>query len=280
MPEGPEVRRQADRIRKAMEGRRLDRVTFAAVRLQDWQPELSGRRLLSVDPRGKAILFRFEGGLTIYTHGQLMGRWRVFAIGREPSLHRSLRLGLETALHGVHLYSAFDIDVLDDQELVHHPFLTRLGPDVLDDTTTPEDIRQQLRRFARRSLAALLLDQRLAAGIGNYLRSEILFEAGIRPELRPVDLSAQRLDRLAQAILDVPRRSYRTGGITVDNELAALQRREGVPRRRMRHFVFNRSEEPCRRCGTPIERGELSGRRIYVCPGAKFSGERLLRCDG
>jgi len=273
MPEGPEIRRAADRLARAVEGRVARRVAFGQARLARFGPELSGRRVLSIRPRGKALLTSFEGDRVLYSHNQLYGRWITCAPGRPPRTTRTLRVSIETDDAWIRLYSASDIDVLRVDELDEHPFLSRLGPDLLDPATTPARVRRRLAdpRFRARALGGTLLDQRLVAGIGNYLRSEILFFAGLRPGVRPVDLAPAELAALARTLRAVTRRAYLTGGVT---ELAALARRAkaaGEPRRLWRHAVFGRGGQPCRRCGTAIERVQVASRKLFLCPRCQSS---------
>ena len=159
MPEGPEIRLAADRVADAVTNKRLTRVFFGLPRLKRFQRQLKGERVTAVHTRGKAMLTRFSNGLTLYSHNQLYGRWYLTG-GEMPSTNRSLRVGLFTDAGCALLYSASDVDVLDDAQVAEHPFLARLGPDVLDPATTPAVVRRQLEsaRYARRSLAALYLD--------------------------------------------------------------------------------------------------------------------------
>lgn len=92
-----------------------------------------------------------------------------------------------------------------------------------------------------RDRAALLLDQGFVAGIGNYLRAEILFVAGVHPSRRPQDLSPDERKALARAIRAVPRQSYRTGGITNEPERARRLKARGLGRGECRHRVFARA---------------------------------------
>lgn len=174
---------------------------------------------------------------------------------------------IEGARATIRLYSASDVAVLDDAALVRHPYLARLGPDLLDVATTPDLVAERLRdrRFAGRRLAALLLDQGFIAGIGNYLRSEMLFVAGLAPERRPRDLDASERGRLAATIVGIGRRAYRTGGVTNDPARAARLKLEGLGFEARRFHVFGRAGLPCHACGEPIERIEAGSRRLYVC---------------
>ena len=180
MPEGPEIRRAADKVAAAIEGRVAEEVFFAFDDLKSFERELAGRRVTEVATRGKAMLTWFEGDYVVYSHNQLYGRWYTRRRGSLPNTTRQLRFGVHSATHSALLYSASEIDVLPADQLGRHPFLARLGPDALDPATKPGMIRDRLgsRRFARRQVGALLLDQGFVAGLGNYLRAEIAFAAG------------------------------------------------------------------------------------------------------
>jgi len=268
VPEGPEIRRAAEQVAAAVAGRTAIRVLFTLPRLGPHGPRLSGRRVQAVEARGKALLVHFTGGDSIYTHNQLYGRWYVVAPGRLPATGRELRLAIHTRTKWALLYSASDIAVLPRARLGEHRYLARLGVEPLNSHTRLADVRAVLdaARFGRRSLAALLLDQGFLAGIGNYLRSEILFAARLAPERRLGALSPNERDRLASAALKLTRRSYRTHGITNDPERAAHLKRSGLPFARYRHQVFDREGEPCWECGTTIMREQAAGRNLYACP--------------
>ncbi|NNC55490.1 MAG: endonuclease VIII, partial [Pseudomonadales bacterium] len=187
MPEGPEMQRAADQLAEVLLRRKSQLVKFGLDGLSQYENQLAGRRITDVRCRGKAVLLRFAGGRTIYTHNQLYGRWYLRPRGDSPQTNRQLRLRIDTNRHSALLYSASDIQVCDSAELATHPYLTKLGPEALDTGLDASTIERRLRErgFVNRGLAALYLDQGFLAGIGNYLRSEIFFVAGIDPTLKP-----------------------------------------------------------------------------------------------
>jgi endonuclease-8 len=270
MPEGPEIRIAADRIAAAVAGRAATQIYFAFDHLKPYEEELRGQRIAAVEPRGKALLIHFEGGLSIYSHNQLYGRWFVRRAGARPRTGRSLRLALENEEKCALLYSASEIAVLDQAGIESHSFLSKIGPDVLDSQLRPAAIvrRLQSKRFRNRNLGALLLDQTFVAGLGNYLRSEILFVAGVAPEARPRDLDHDACGRVARAIRLLARRAYETRGVTLETKLRS-RARDRARRPDTRHYVFARAGKPCRRCGEPIEKIASAGRRLYLCPGCQ-----------
>jgi len=268
VPEGPEIRRAADEVASVLAGREVALVHFAFAGLKPWERRLRDRRVAAVDTIGKHMMVRFEHGVRIYSHNQLYGRWFVRDRDDYPDTRRSLRLALHTEEHSALLYSASDIDVIRPDEFEQHPRLRGLGTDPLDRDLTLSACRARLgeRRFSGRSLAGLLLDQSFFAGLGNYLRSEILFRAGLHPLLRPRDCSSAQIAALARSVRDLPRRSYRTGGITNDSDRVKALRRAGRSRSEYRFLVFGRDGQPCYGCGSPIRRMAAAGRRAYFCP--------------
>ena len=267
MPEGPEIRRAADALAEAVVGHPLRAVQFELPALQCHQSHLMGQSVESIQPRGKALLTHFDNGLTLYTHNQLYGLWKVGPPGVTPNTRRALRVALHTESASIWLYSASTIEVWATEDLDQHPFLSRLGPDVLDPALSVDVVlaRLQSKRFSGRALPGLLLDQSFLAGMGNYLRTEVLFEAGIAPHRRPRDLSSEARTRLAHALLSVPQRSYRCRGI----ERAAGMRADYTSTAASHGFrfeVFDRDGQRCRHCGGIIVRDEVAGRRLYWCP--------------
>lgn len=268
VPEGPEIRRAADRVAAAIEGKTAEDVFFAFEHLKPYEQVLAGQRVEKVTSRGKAMLTRFEGGLSIYSHNQLYGRWYVRKLGQLPKTRRQLRLAIETANRQALLYSASDIEVLDDESEQQHPFLSRLGPDVLSESPSVDDLAARLDepRFRHRQLGALMLDQGFVAGLGNYLRAEILFEAKVHPRSRSADRSEEGRRRLADRTIALTKRTYRSRGITLSPSLVVELKAAGAPRSAYRFWVYGRDGEPCRVCQRPIESASIGGRKCFWCP--------------
>jgi len=262
MPEGPEIRRAADSLEAAIKGKPLTEVWFAFAQLKPYQSQLVGQTVTQMETRGKALLTHFSSQLTLYSHNQLYGVWRVVETGDEPQTTRVLRVKLQTAEKTILLYSASDIEMLTPEQLTTHPFLQRVGPDVLDFRLTAEDVKARLLspRFRNRQFSGLLLDQAFLAGLGNYLRVEILWEVGLAAQHKAAQLSEAQLDALAQALLAIPRLSYTTRGVVDDNKHHGAL---------FRFKVFHREGKPCERCGGTIERTNLSSRPFYWCPGCQ-----------
>ena len=262
MPEGPEIRRAADSLEAAVQGKPLTDVWFAFPELKAYEQPLTGQRIERIETRGKALLTHFSDGMTLYSHNQLYGVWQVVKAGETPQTGRVLRVRLQTADKAILLYSASDIEMLSREQLADHPFLQRLGPDVLDMSLTAQAVKERLLspRFRRRQFSGLLLDQVFLAGLGNYLRVEILWHTGLAPQHKAQDLNDRQLTALAEALLAIPRLSYSTRGAVDEN------RHHGAL---FRFRVFHRAGEACERCGGIIEKTTLSSRPFYWCPGCQ-----------
>lgn len=272
MPEGPEIRREADKVQRAVGGKVTTEVWCALPATAAAAAELSGRRVAKVESWGKAMLTHFDGGRVIYSHNQLYGRWYVKAAGELAKTGRSLRLAIHTERRSALLYSASDIEVLDADRLHEHRFLGKLGPDLLSHDVQVGDIVDRLddRRFAGRQLATLLLDQAFLAGLGNYLRADILHTAGLDPRRKPKQLEPHEKVLLAEEILRLVQQSYTTRGIT--NDLARVERLKeaGWTREGYRFHVYQRDGEDCYRCVGTIRRQNLGGRALFWCPNCQF----------
>jgi endonuclease VIII len=267
VPEGPEIRRAADLLETAVRAKPLTKVWFKFPELKAFEAQLAASTITRFETRGKALLTHFSCALSIYSHNQLYGVWKIAKRGKVPASKRDLRLSLHTNGAAVFLFSASDISVWQTDQLEAHPFLRKLGPDALDLQLQPEALaaRLQEKRFASKSLAALLLDQAFVAGMGNYLRTEVLFYAKLHPNLRAKDLRKLDCERLAETLLSVTRRSYESGGVTNEAAIAGVLALDGAPFEGYRFAAFERAGKPCYACGNRIERLELAGRRLYIC---------------
>ncbi len=271
MPEGPEVRAAADKLAAKLVDNIVETAWFGLPRLETFAGELSGRRVTSLETRGKAQLIHFEHGLALYSHNQLYGRWFVRARESYPKTNRSLRVALHTKAASALLYSASEIAVLDREGIRTHPFLSRIGPDLLSSELTKQILVARLRdpKFENRAIGGLYLDQAFVAGLGNYLRSEILYFARVHPKQRPSDLTAPQQRKLAAETLAVGQRAYEQRGVTNTPRLVERLKKKGAKRRAYRHAVFARAGLPCYRCGTAIEKTSVSSRRLYFCPACQ-----------
>ena len=267
MPEGPEIRRAADEVEQAICNKPILKIEFGLANLKKWESEFSGSKATKIETYGKAMLTHFDNGLAIYSHNQLYGRWICCPANQPPITTRQLRLGIYTNDHWALLYSASEIEVLYTNKIPEHPFIKKLGLDVLSPEITTNYIVDKLKSatYRNRQIGGFLTDQSFVAGLGNYLRCEILFVTGINPKTKPSELSPQKLAQLAKAIIDLPRQSYQTKGITNDLSTAQKLIQQGSSFENARFWVFRRKGLNCYRCGNIIIKNKAAGQACYCC---------------
>ena len=276
MPEGPENRKSADQVARTILGKKVLKLEFGLAHLKRWESQFKGMEVIAIDTFGKAMVTRFEHPekkmrLNIYSHNQLYGRWVCCPAHQAPSSSRQLRIGIYTVDSWALLYSASDILVLTDEEVQAHPFIKKIGKDVLDEKTTVAHVIKQLESppYRNRQIGGFLTEQTFLAGLGNYLRCDILFVAGIPPCKKPSALSTSQRQKLATEILRIPRQSYQTESIT--NDLAFVKKclAQGAQLEDVRFWVFRRDGQPCYRCGTTIIKKNTGGQPCYICPSCQ-----------
>ncbi|MFJ8334237.1 Fpg/Nei family DNA glycosylase [Streptomyces sp. NPDC094437] len=256
MPEGDTVWQTATRLHTALAGKVLTRTDFRVP--AHATADLTGRTVLNVTPRGKHLLTRIEGGLTLHTHLRMDGAWKVFENGRRwtggPA--HQIRVILGTADRTAVGYRLPVLDLLrtaDEERAVGH-----LGPDLLGPDWNPDQALANLLTDPARSLGEALLDQRNLAGIGNVYKSELCFLLGATPWLPIGALPADRVAKL-------PALARR---LLVANRDRPVRSTTGL--RGQDLFVYGRAPRPCLRCGTSIrvaDQGDGSRERpTYWCP--------------
>ena len=267
MPEGPEIRREADQIQDTLGDAPLKEVFFKFEHLKYAQNVLEGSRLLFVQTVGKGFLLHFDCGFSIYGHNQLYGKW-MFA-PKVPESGRDLRLLLRSDGGFALLYSASEIQFLPTEDVLEIPFVkNNSGLDVLNNRPSKEETLEYLSqsKFTQKGLSGLLLDQKFVLGMGNYLRSEVLFLAKIHPDKKIADLSSDKKKALALFINKVMVQAYEHEGVTNDLARATQMKKRKFFYEDYRFWVFNRENAPCYYCQSTIKRIEKNTRRLYFCP--------------
>ena len=254
MPEGDVVWRTARKLDEALSGRVLTRSDFRVPRFAT--ADLTGRPVIETVSRGKHLLTRVDGDITVHTHLKMEGTWRVSpSRGYLPRDHR-IRLLLANAEWQA---AGFQLGIVElvrtsrEGQSVGH-----LGPDLLGPDWDAGEAVRRLTARPERPIGEALLDQRNLAGIGTIYRAETLFLRGVHP-WRPVgeipDLTG--LTEMARRLLDANKARAET--ITTGNAARGAQL-----------WVYGRSGQRCRRCGTIISRGSLGPepeeRIAFWCP--------------
>jgi endonuclease VIII len=254
MPEGDVVWRTASQLHEALAGRTLTRSDFRVPRFAT--TDLTGRTVTETVSRGKHLLTRVEGDVTVHTHLKMEGTWRISATSGYPLRDHRIRLILANEQYQAVGQSLGIVEVLRtsrESTVVGH-----LGPDLLGPDWDAAEAVRRLSEQPGRTIGEALLDQRNLAGLGTIYRAETLFLRGVNP-WRPVgevtDLTG--LVELARRLLDANK--TRVGTVTT-----------GSAARGQQMWVYGRAGQRCRRCGTLILRGSLGPgleERIAVwCP--------------
>jgi endonuclease VIII len=267
MPEGPEIFLAARAVHEAVSEQPCSiKLLYPAIAPK--ARSLRGVRIRRVYARSKAMLTEFANGVVLYSHNQLYGEWVVHAAG-EPLLKRQVRLVINTAKHQTVLYSATDFAWLKAGNEHEHPYIAKLGPEVLSTQVSAAHIAQRLAQFPRRVIADALLDQHVLAGLGNYLRADILLVARINPLRKISSLAPQELLRIGKATKTLTQRSVQRQGVVRPWAQYQAARKSGADYEAARFYAFDREDAPCWECSTPITRITHSGRGLFYCPACQ-----------
>jgi endonuclease-8 len=254
MPEGDVVWRTARQLDEALSGRALMRSDFRVPRYAT--TDLTGRTVAETVSRGKHLLTRIDGDITVHTHLKMDGSWRISPATSSPRRDYRIRLILanrEWQAVGMQLGI---VEVIRTSR--EHAAIGHLGPDLLGPEFDADEAVRRLRADSGRTIGEALLDQRNLAGIGTIYRAETLFLRGVSP-WRPAGEIADLhgLVELARRLLEANK--DRAGTVTTGDRSRGAQL-----------WVYGRAGLPCRRCGTRIRRAELGPaleERIAVwCP--------------
>lgn len=268
MPEGPEVRKFADALDAALTGRAIVSFEARTKEARKWLHEneerLRGRRVERVVSHGKHLLGYIEGDFFFHSHLMMWGRWQTLGPNRgkrikvpEKDRRERARIVVEGAaaiLLSAPIFNVGEGDPYDKIEI-----LPTLGPDAL-----PYRGRFNRKEFLRRllehkdeTIGAALLNQSIVAGLGNYLRAEVLFSCKLNPWLTIGELTQRNLNCLSITIPRLTRDAYERGATAPDEDRKRMASDPSLvyqPGREYgtRHLVFRRTNLPCLRCGEKI----------------------------
>ncbi len=262
MPEGDTLHRAARAVTDAVVGHEL--TAFEAPRLVGGFPAI-GATVDRAEAKGKHLLVWFSDGRVLHTHLRMTGSWRTTPPGGPwPGPRRDLRARIATRNGEAFCLGAPVVRLLDAGRVHRDPQLMSIGPDLCVPPVDRDAIAERLLRVHPDTVIGdVLLDQRIAGGIGNVYRCEVLFRARIHPSrsLGEVgqELAMLMFDDAAMLLqwnLSLPNHTR----ITVPG-LTGSRRDDGL-------FVHGRGDRPCRVCATPIvlDRAGRDARYRYYCP--------------
>lgn len=299
MPEGPEVRKYADALDTVLRGRVVTLIEARTREARKWlevnSERIIGQRVTRVISHGKHLIGSIDGGFFFHSHLMMWGRWQTFGAPvssrtkrfKLPDKDRRERARIIVAGGAAILLSAPIFNVGEGDPYQEIKNLTSLGPDVL-----PYNSRFDAAEFRRRlltaenqdlTIGAALLNQQIVAGLGNYLRAEVLFACKLDPWRKIDQLTKASLKCLSRTVPDLSRLAYERGATASDDDRKRMTGDLSLvyqPNREYgtRHMVFRRTNLPCLRCGERIrqlrqatynpepEDQEERTRIVYFCP--------------
>lgn len=270
MPEGHTIHRHARKQTDALAGQMV-RTTSPQGRFADGARRLDGRVLEAIDPHGKHLFYRWEGGGILHVHLGLFGKYKLFRADPPPPTENT-RLTMHGEQATLYLAGPTICELIDPAE--EEEIRSRLGPDPLANGSAAKKLEVFRTNLARRRvpIGAALLDQKVIAGIGNVYRAEALFRTGIDPHLPANRLTAEAAERLFIETSQLLKQGEKAGRIiTVDPGDVGARRRSDL-RRGERLYAYGRTGEPCRRCQTPISTGEVANRKMWWCSSCQPEG--------
>lgn len=253
MPEGDTLHRWARSLDAALAGKTLVHAVSTRADLS----RLIGHHFVSARAQGKHLLIEFDEGHVLRTHLRMHGTIRLRDGGYAgPLMNPHVRWLLSTENKTALCLDAPTVELLRRGELETHPVLSRLGPDLLGQELDVAEILRRLRERPEAEIGSALLDQEALSGIGNIYKSETLFLAGVSPFSPVRELDDAELTRIVELARQLMRRNLGS-------------RRRTTPEGRIasRYWVYERSGDPCLRCGTRVamKRQEPLARSTYYC---------------
>jgi len=263
MPEGPEVRKYADALDAALTGRAIVSLEARTKDARKWLHEneqrLRGRRVERVVSHGKHLLGYIEGDFFFHSHLMMWGRWQTFGPTTLPEKDRRERARIVVKGGAAILLSAPIFNVGEGDPYKKIEILSTLGPDALPyrGRFARQEFLRRLHEHKEETIGAALLNQRIVAGLGNYLRAEVLFKCKLNPWLTVGELTQRKLSCLSKTIPSLTRDAYERGATAAEEDRKRMASDPSLvyqPGREYgtRHMVFRRTNLPCLRCGEKI----------------------------
>lgn len=270
MPELPEVETVRRGLTRLVQGATIDHVEVRYPKMvtpdrDEFTAELIGRQIEAVDRRGKYLLFRFSGGVTMVSHLRMEGKYDVQPEGSPVTKHTHVIFHLtddrELRYTDTRKFGRMQL-VPTGEEGDRMPSLGKLGPEPTEATLT---LAYMVRIFGKshKVVKPFLLDQTKIAGLGNIYVDEVLWLSKINP-LTPADeLTRDQLASLRESIIAEMKMAIEGHGTTVHSFSTAF----GEAGQFQNHLhVYGREGEPCERCGTIIEKIKVAQRGTHFCP--------------
>ncbi|WP_435060049.1 Fpg/Nei family DNA glycosylase [Streptomyces sp. bgisy060] len=267
MPEGHTIHRLAADHRERFGGRRV-RVSSPQGKFADSAALLDGTVLETAEAHGKHLFLAFEGTGWVHIHLGLFGKVN-FGDAPAPPPTDTVRLRIADAHGHVDLRGPTTCALITDAEkqAIHE----RLGPDPLRDADDPDRAWRRI-SASRTTIAALLMDQKVIAGVGNVYRAEVLFRHGIDPYRAGKDLTAGEWHAIWTDLRELMREGVRLNRIDTvrpEHTPEAMGRPPRVDDHGGEVYVYRRAHRPCHICAEEVRTAELANRNLFWCPGCQ-----------
>ncbi len=281
MPELPEVETIRRELASRIEGKKIERVSIPpdprgcrVIRRcscsRKFLRRLAGRKIVSIGRRAKYLLFNLDDGRTLIVHLGMSGQLLFRPPGGPRYSHTRLVIRLEGGeelcfvdprkFGEVYLFSE------EEGETRVNPFA--LGPEPLERGWTPARLRESL-RGRKGPVKAVLLDQKVVAGLGNIYTDEALFRSGIHP-LRPAgSITEAEAGKLVKSVREVLREAIRCFGTSAaDRQYVNTAGELGTFQEKLK--VYQKPGLPCPRCSEPVATARVAGRTAHFCPACQI----------
>ncbi|MEC1472156.1 DNA-formamidopyrimidine glycosylase [Bacillus haynesii] len=269
MPELPEVETVRRTLAGLVRGKTIDAVEVRWTKIikRPAEPEefarlLAGQTIQSIGRRGKFLLFHLDDCVMV-SHLRMEGKYGLHQ-NDEPldkHVHVIFRFtdGSELRYRDVRKFGTMHL-FKPGEELTELP-LRQLGPEPFSSEFTAGYLRERLKK-TNRSVKTALLDQRTVVGLGNIYVDEALFRAGIHPETTANKLTKKQTVLLHEEIIQTLKEAVEAGGSTVRSYINSQGE---IGMFQLKLFVYGRKDEPCKKCGSPIEKTVVGGRGTHFC---------------
>ena len=266
MPEGDTIYRAAAALRTALVGRPM--LSFDSRNLDGVQPQV-GRVIEEIESFGKHLEFAWDDGVVLHTHMRMTGSWHLYHPGerwRRPQ--REMVVAIGVGQWQAVCFNAPTVECYRSFDKRRHPGFGHLGPDLTKDAPNIDGCLDRIDRFAdsNEPIAEVLLDQRIACGVGNVYKSEVLWHCGISPfrAISDVDLATRRM-AIETAARMLQENRMRTRRVTAPDTPGGLA-------------VYGRNGLPCPRChaAVKVQRTGEHLRATYWCPACQAAPKSAM----
>jgi endonuclease-8 len=264
MPEGGEVATVANELRDKLANTTLTELhIYPRAKCTNFEKLPIGSNIERITSHGKRIIFHWKTPLgeetKMISFLAMVGRWDWHANANHKHLHLKLKNEKDEIIDAVYSdYRYFGFNKYFDNLIDFQKEMSKLGPDLLSETFTKEQFVHAVNKSKRCSIVRWMIDQSKIAGIGNYLRSEILYQAGINPERKVGSLTNDEIDKLYECSYRIIRESYKYGGLTISTYKTPNGKLGSYPTK-----VYHQSHDPN---GNKVQTITVNSQKVFYVP--------------